>query len=578
MDFTDCTALVGAADVTSRRTVRSGEGPGDLRGSPLPIAAASGTDLAECCRALSAVSAAVQGSGPAGYQQALLSSQLDAQRGPFRVAIVAEHPAQLRQKQELLSAVLAAGQGPEGLGASGIFAARVQPADRVAVLFPGVGAHDPDMLRSAAHAFPGVREALNAARAAHRALTNAASAEGGAVAQIALEDDPHCAVFAADLAVFRWLQRYGLRVDAVMGQDVGELAALVAAGVLDLEDGLRAVRESARALAAGGAQPPGCMVALTCGVDQAQELLQGVPGYAAVAADTSPASCTVSGDEVAVTELLTRAARADVAARLLATPGPLHCRLLASSRPAFAAALEPLRFRRPKLALVSTISGTWADRQPLFRIREQVSGIWCLPVRLRQAVMALYTGRVRTFVECGPGRQLSASVAAVAAGHRHVAQPALNQGVGAVEQLFGTLACLFAVGACELQPPASRPRPPAPEVTDGDLELTDGEEDDAQLAAVLESLRSLIELVLPDEPEVDGDAPPTGADAALPPEDGPRDVALQMLLERAEARLLADLARPGPGSPSDHTSSTPGPRGSAGSGREDGLRPGDPEP
>ena len=575
MNFTDCTAIVGAEDVPSRRTVRSGDGPGDRRGSSLPIAAVSGSDLAECCRAMAAVSAAVQGSDSASYDQALFASQLDPKRRPFRVAIVAEHAAQLRQKQELLSSVLAAGQDLAGLAASGIFAARVQPADRVAVLFPGVGAHDPDLLRGAARAFPAVREALDAARVAYRTLKDAAGDEDGSVPAV-LEDDPHCAVFAADLAVLRWLQQYGLRVDAVMGQDVGELAALVAAGVLDLEDGLRAARESARALASGGTDAPGRMLALACGVDRAQELLQGVPGYAAVASDTSPGSCTVSGDEVAVTELLTRAARADVEARLLSTPGPLHCRLLAGSRPAFAAMLESLRFRHPKLALVSTLSGTWADRQPLYRIREQVSGIWCLPVRLRQAVMALYTSRVRTFVECGPGRQLSACVDAVAAGHHHVAQPALLQGVGEVEQLSRTLACLFTVGACELQPPASQPRRFAPEVTDGD-QAPSGE-DDAQLAAVLESLHSLIELVLPEEPEVAGDDLQTGTGAELPPQRGPREAALEMLLQRAELRLLADLARPGAGSPSDHVGSAPGLRGSAGSGREDAVRPGDPEP
>jgi acyl transferase domain-containing protein len=524
---------------------------------------------------MAAVSAAVQGSDSAGYDQALFASQLDAPRRPYRVAIVAEHAAQLRQKQELFSAVLAAGQDLEGLAASGIFAARVQPADRVAVLFPGIGAHDPDLLHSAARAFPAVREALDAARVAYRTLTEAAGNEDGAV-PAALEDDPHCAVFAADLAVLRWLQQYGLRVDAVMGQDVGELAALVAAGVLEMEDGLRAARESERALASGGTDAPGRMLALSCGVDRAQELLQGVPGYAAVASDTSPGSCTVSGDEAAVTELLTRAARADVAARLLSSPGPLHCRLLAGSRSAFAAALEALRFRRPKLALVSTLSGTWADRQPLHRIREQVSGIWCLPIRLRQAVMALYTSRVRTFVECGPGRQLSACVDAVAAGHRHVAQPALLQGVGEVEQLSRTLACLFAVGACELQPPDSQPRRFASEVTDGDRAPSG--EDDAQLASVLESLHSLIELVLPEGPEVAGGDPQTGSDAALPPHGGPREAALQMLLERAELRLLADLARRGPGSPISHAGSAPGLRGSAASGREDGVRPGDPEP
>ena len=441
----------------------------------LPIAAAAGSDLQGCIRRLDAL-ARSRSSGSASWTDALAASQAEAQAGgAFRIAVVADLPEVFEERLETLARAARRGNDLGFLRQLGVFAAQQDPAMRVAAIFPGQGPQYPNMLRAALPAFPELGETLDAIDRAYEDLCGRPlrpsffSDDPARYAQ--RDEDVHCAVFAVATAVFSLFQSRGLRVDAVMGQSAGELAALVAAGTLSLEDGLRAVRERTLSVLALDGSDPGRMVGLACGAERAQELVRDVPGYAVLAADNGPAASIVSGNAEAIAALLPLAASRGIETEVLSVSHGYHSRIIAGAMARYLLAVERLAFRGARLDIISTVTGASIRDMPQDRYPAHLANQFVKPVRLSQAVEALYTRGARLFLECGPKWPLTTFVDSILSGRPHVAQATLHPKMGEVEQLHRAFACLFAHGALDLSPTRSpemndRPAPavrlPAP--------------------------------------------------------------------------------------------------------------------
>jgi [acyl-carrier-protein] S-malonyltransferase len=202
---------------------------------------------------------------------------------------------------------------------------------------------------------------------------------------------------------------------AVAGHSLGEYTALVAAGVLEPADGARLVAARGRAMQAAAASSPGTMAAvLGLDRDMVAAACSGVDG-AWVANDNAPGQVVIAGRSESV-EAAGARARERGAKRVipLAVGGAFHTPLMRPAQEALDAALAGATFEDGAIGCVANVdselhrsAGEW---------RELLSAQLTSPVRWRESLARLSQLGVATFVELGPGTELSGMVKRTVAG------------------------------------------------------------------------------------------------------------------------------------------------------------------
>lgn len=200
----------------------------------------------------------------------------------------------------------------------------------------------------------------------------------------------------------------------VAGHSVGEYAALVVAGVLDLAAALRLVTERARLMA--DADVDGGMAAVI-GLDRAtvQGLVDeaGQPTELVVANDNAPGQVVISGRRDAL-----RAAEAAMleagARRVIRLPvsGAFHSPLMAGVADALADAFAAEAWRDAAIPVVSNVTA-----EPLTdagRIRALLAEQVRSPVEWVAVVRAIEAHGVDAAIECGAGAALAGMVRRIA--------------------------------------------------------------------------------------------------------------------------------------------------------------------
>lgn len=197
--------------------------------------------------------------------------------------------------------------------------------------------------------------------------------------------------------------------DMVAGHSLGEFSALVAAGALSFEDGLRLVSLRAQAMQECCEMQPGAMAAII-GLPDAriEEVCAGIPGVVP-ANYNSPGQVVISGEEAAVDKAC-EILKADGAKRALRLPvsGAFHSPLMEPAREKLARAIEATPFQAPRCPVYQNV--TAAPTEDPAVIKENCLKQLTSPVRWTQTVLNMAADGATEFVELGPGSVLTGLV------------------------------------------------------------------------------------------------------------------------------------------------------------------------
>lgn len=282
---------------------------------------------------------------------------------------------------------------------------------KIAFVFPGQGSQSAGMLNGFA-GNPAVADSLQRASQALGQDLATLIANGPAEA-LNLTTNTQPVMLTAGAAVYAaWLAAGGRVPDLMAGHSLGEYTALVAAGALSLEDGVRLVRIRADAMQSAVPVGQGGMAAVLGLADDVVQHVcrEAAQGEVVEAVNfNAPAQVVIAGHKAAV-ERACAAAKAAGAKRALPLPvsAPFHSSLLQPAAEVLARALAVVDVMPPRVPVINNVDV--AQPEDPAAIRDALVRQAWHPVRWVETVQAMKAAGVTHVIECGPGKVLAGLV------------------------------------------------------------------------------------------------------------------------------------------------------------------------
>ena len=282
----------------------------------------------------------------------------------------------------------------------------------IAFLFPGQGAQTVGMAQELVEQLP----------SAAALFTQASEILGYDLAQLCAQgpaeklnttDHSQPALFVASLAALESLKASDPQtVDActaTAGLSLGEYTALVFAGVMSFEDGLRVVQQRGSAMQVAAQQADSTMVSLLrLSTEDVQQLIDSCREDGEVlqiANYLCPGNIVVSGSRTACERIQVAAVEAGAMKPIpLAVAGAFHTEVMQAAVEPLRQVLENIPLNAPRIPVISNVDASVHSDPEIIRqhlVQQVVS-----PVRWEDCIDTLLKQGIDQFYEIGPGRVL----------------------------------------------------------------------------------------------------------------------------------------------------------------------------
>jgi len=193
------------------------------------------------------------------------------------------------------------------------------------------------------------------------------------------------------------------------GHSLGEFAALAAAGVLGVEDVIKAVCERGKLMAGAGKEGHGMAAVVKLPLDTVEQIVDKAAkqsgAFLRIANHNSPAQYVLSGEKPALDAASALVKEAKGRAVPLAVSGAFHSPLMSEPANAFAKVLDDLRWQPAQFPVCMNVTGQPESDpgilQTLLKAQMTSSVLWTTTMQ------SLYAAGARRFVELGPKNVLS---------------------------------------------------------------------------------------------------------------------------------------------------------------------------
>ena len=261
---------------------------------------------------------------------------------------------------------------------------------QIALLFPGQGSQTADMRETVERWRPDLLE-LALEEVGSDLFDRAA--DGTQWAQPAI----YCAALAG-------AEELDVDADVMAGHSLGEITALVAAGALSADDGLRLVAARGRLMQEAAEETgDGGMTAVRARDDNRDAIAEvAAEADVAIANDNAPDQLVLSGAVDSLDRVEAELKERGVRGKRRPLAGAFHSPLMDPAVEPFRAVVEGIDFAAPRVPVMSCVTARPFDDIPGQLVRALTE-----PVRWLDVVRALDERGVTEFVETGPGGVLT---------------------------------------------------------------------------------------------------------------------------------------------------------------------------
>jgi [acyl-carrier-protein] S-malonyltransferase len=261
---------------------------------------------------------------------------------------------------------------------------------QTALLFPGQGSQTSDMRETVARSRPDLLE-LAFAEVGDDPFERAT--DGTRWAQPAI----YCAALAGHAEL-------DVQADVMAGHSLGEITALVAAGSLGAENGLKLVAARGRLMQEAAEETgDGGMTAVRAREDNREAIAEvAASAGVAIANDNAPDQLVLSGALSALDQAEAELQERGIRGKRLPVAGAFHSPLMRPAVDPFREIVESIEFAEPRVPVMSCVTA-----QPFEDIPRELVRALTEPVRWLGVVRALEERGATDFVETGPGKVLT---------------------------------------------------------------------------------------------------------------------------------------------------------------------------
>lgn len=201
--------------------------------------------------------------------------------------------------------------------------------------------------------------------------------------------------------------------DMVAGHSLGEFSALVAAGALDFEEGLRLVSIRARAMQKACETNPGTMAAvLMLPAEKIEEICSSCKGTVVAANYNCDGQIVISGEKDAIDEACAKMKEAGAKRALpLRVGGAFHSPLMEPARAELAEGIEKAVFRTPSCPVYQNVTAEPSTDPGVMKanLLAQLTS----PVLWTQSIRNMASDGASHFIEIGPGKVLQGLISKI---------------------------------------------------------------------------------------------------------------------------------------------------------------------
>ncbi len=201
--------------------------------------------------------------------------------------------------------------------------------------------------------------------------------------------------------------------DMTAGHSLGEFSALVAAGALSFEDGLRLVAARARAMQKACELKPSTMAAVLALPDEkVEEICEGIDGVVVCANYNCPGQIVISGEMEAIDKACEQLLAAGAKRALkLKVGGAFHSPCMEPARAELVEAIAATEIHTPVCPVYQNVDAK-PHTDPA-EIKANLVAQLTAPVRWTQTVKNMIADGATEFVELGPGKVLQGLVSKI---------------------------------------------------------------------------------------------------------------------------------------------------------------------